>query len=106
VPFRLLLTSKFAKSAYMIKNTFFQKSNNGNKKIQFLKQILNPLKRLKKTREKMYQRNGYRKMEFFTFITVCQSFWPVTFLGELFTFFSTDSNSASNFAFYDSQIEF
>ncbi len=40
-------------------------------------------------------------MEFFTFITVCKSFF-----GELFALFPTDSNSALNFAFYGTYIEF
>jgi hypothetical protein len=41
-----------------------------------------------------------------TFITVCKSFQPLTFLGEFFAFLPTDPNSALNFAFYDTHIEF
>ncbi len=37
----------------------------------------------KNLREKSYQRNSDRKMEFFTFITECQSFRPLTFFAEL-----------------------
>ncbi len=43
---------------------------------------------------------------FLTFFTVCKDFQPITFTGKLFAFFSMDSNSASNFAFYDTQIKF
>ncbi len=38
----------------------------------------------------------------FYFYSVCKAFRPITFfLGELCCILSTDSNSASNFAFYD-----
>ncbi len=40
------------------------------------------------------------------FITLCKSFQPIIFLGKFFCFFSTDSNSASKFAFYDTHIEY
>jgi hypothetical protein len=46
------------------------------------------------------------KCWFLTFFTVCKDFQPITFRGKLFAFFSMDSNSASNFAFYDTQIKF
>jgi hypothetical protein len=45
-------------------------------------------------------------MEFLTFNTVCKSFPPIIFLGELFCTFSTDSKSAWNFAFYDTSMKF
>jgi hypothetical protein len=41
----------------------------------------------------------------FWIITECKIFLPITFLGEFFALFSTDSNSALNFAFYDTYIE-
>jgi hypothetical protein len=44
--------------------------------------------------EKCYQ----RKSDFFT---VWKKFFVYNFLGEMFTFFSTDSNSASTFALND-----
>ncbi len=43
------------------------------------------------------------KIQFLTFVTVCNSFR--LFLDELFCIFSTDSNSASNFAFSDTHCD-
>jgi hypothetical protein len=46
------------------------------------------------------QQKSDRKTEL-RLITECKIFLPITFLGEFFALFSTDSNSALNFAFYD-----
>jgi hypothetical protein len=40
-------------------------------------------------------------MEFLISVTVCKSFRIVAFWGKLFFNFSTDSNSATNFALYE-----
>ncbi len=90
------LTSKFAKAASMTK--FFQKCNMGIKKRWILCWF--------QIRRKNYQRKSYRKLEFFTLIIVCKSFYPINVLGEFWTVFWTVSNSASNFGFYDTHIEF
>jgi hypothetical protein len=44
---------------------------------------------------------------FLTFITLCKSFRPLNFIfvGQHFHIFSADSKSASNFAFYDTELE-
>jgi hypothetical protein len=44
--------------------------------------ILNPLQKLQKDScEKSFQQKCDQKMEFFTFIVVCKSFWPITSFG-------------------------
>jgi hypothetical protein len=47
----------------------------------------NSLKKVKQLMQKSYQRKSDRKIKFLTFITACKSFWPITFLGELFEFY-------------------
>jgi len=84
------------------KNKFSSKEQYGYQKTQNLMLISNPFKSCKKNScENSYQRKSDRQMEFITFITVCKRF-----LGELFALFSTDSNSALNFACYGTYIEF
>jgi hypothetical protein len=47
--------------------------------MQNFKLILNPLKKLQNDScEKNYLRKSDRKIKFLTFITVCNSFWPIT----------------------------
>jgi hypothetical protein len=65
--------------------------------------VSNPLKK--------FQKNACEKviseMEFFTFFLLCAKICDLyLLLGELLCIFSTDSNSASNFAFYDTHIAF
>jgi hypothetical protein len=45
-------------------------------------------------------------MKFLTFISVCKSFQPILFLLPSLTFFRRIQNQLSNFAFYDTDIEF
>jgi hypothetical protein len=68
--------------------------------------IFNPLQKLQKILCENYLPKSDRNMGFFTFITVCKSFQPVTFWLNFLTFFQRISNSASNFALYDTHIEF
>ncbi len=67
----------------------------GYHKTQNFMLISNPLKKLKNNScEKSYQRKSNRKWIFFTFITVCKSFPPITFFGWFFAPFSTELNTA------------
>ncbi len=69
------LSSKFAKSANMIKKIYFKKCNMGIKKTQNLKLISNPLEKLQiDSCEKSYQRKSDRKMEFLTFLLCAKVF--------------------------------
>ncbi len=83
-PFRLHLTSKFAKSANMINNTFFQKKQYGNQEIQFLKPIWIRWKNRKKHTKKVINEMVTEK---WSFLRLLLSFRPVTFPGELFGIF-------------------
>jgi hypothetical protein len=47
-----------------------------------------------------------RKIDFFTFITVCKIFQPITYGVNFLAFFQRISYSASNFALNDIHIEF
>ncbi len=77
------------------KNKFFKKMQNVYQKTQNFMLILKLLKKLQKDScEKSDQRKSDRIMEFLPFITLWKSFQPI------FSFL------ASNFAFYDTQIEF
>ncbi len=70
--------SKFLTSVYMKKNS---KKQYGYHKTQKRMLILNPLKILqKKLMRKSYRRKIVRKREFLSYISVCQSFPPITFL--------------------------
>jgi hypothetical protein len=61
--------------------------------------VSNPLKKLQKTKKR--QKNGV--LDFYYCV---KKFSAYNFLGELLALFSTDSNSALNFAFYDTHKNF
>ncbi len=69
--------------------------------------VSNPLKKLQKTHAKKIINEKVTEKWSFTFITkkYVQKFWAVTFFG-CYSTFLTDSDSASNFAFYDTHIKF
>jgi hypothetical protein len=68
--------------------------------------VSNTLIKLQKTHEKKGINEKWTKMEFLTVTFECKNFGTQFFCVNLFAFFSMDSNSASNFAFYDNHIEF
>ncbi len=74
----------------------------GYQKTQKLMLISSPLKMLQNN---SCEKSCLRKIKFLTFITVCKSFRPTTFLDEFFALCLSDSNSASNFSFYSTYIK-
>ncbi len=94
--FRSRFTSKFTKCANMTKPTFLLNFAD----FESVEKIA------KKSCEKNYQWKSDRKSFFKTFITVCKSFASYyIFCVNFLEFFSTESNSASNFAFYDPHLK-
>ncbi len=77
----------FKKCLYYFKKHFFQKGIwVANKEFEML--ILKPLKTLQiELCEKSFQQKSDRKMEFFTFITVCWSLRPINSFGWIFNWF-------------------
>jgi hypothetical protein len=69
--------------------------------------ISNPMKKLQKTYAKKVVNKKIKKNGVLTFITVCKSFRPMTFLGDFCTVFQRiRTNLASNLPFHDTYIEF
>ncbi len=101
LPFRPHLTSKFAKSANMIKNLFFAKMQSWVAKNAEFYADFESVKKLvrKKFSAKKWQKNGVFD---FKYLIECKSFAPYKFFWV--NFFSTDSDSASNFAFYNTEL--
>jgi hypothetical protein len=72
-------------------------------KMQNLMLILNPFNKLQKNLYKKGINKKATEKRIFYFYYCVQK--PITFFGALFVFFSTDLNSASNFALYDPHID-
>jgi hypothetical protein len=76
------------------------------KKIQNCNMGIKKRRKIRKNpREKSYQQKSDRKLEFLAFLTACKSCQPLRFW-VIFCTFATELNSASNFLFYDTHIEF
>ncbi len=73
------MSLKFAKNVNIIRK-ILQKCNLSIKNAEFNAEI-ESVKRVKQLIQKSYQRKSDSKMKFFTFITVCKIFWPITVFG-------------------------
>ncbi len=68
--------------------------------------ISNPLKKLHKTHAKITNEKVKEKLSFLLLLLCKKVYRQQFFEGNFFVLFSTDSISACNFAFHDTQIEF